>query len=146
MSARYGYLAYLKRFEVDKLKIDRAFVRDLCQSGNDESIVRATIQMARALNLRTIAEGVEDEVTLACLRRLECDEVPGCLMVRLMPGDQVAAFICEHAFACRHRRRCPNPVAPWVERQTGRDGAGEWIVSCRGRAAQSEHYAVRTFI
>jgi EAL domain-containing protein (putative c-di-GMP-specific phosphodiesterase class I) len=93
----YSSLAYLKRFEVDKLKIDRAFVRDLCRNANDESIVRAIIQIARALSLRTIAEGVEDDATLACLRQLECDEVQGYLIARPMPGDEVAAFICEHA-------------------------------------------------
>ncbi|CAE6799023.1 bifunctional diguanylate cyclase/phosphodiesterase [Paraburkholderia haematera] len=93
----YSSLAYLKRFEVDKLKIDRAFVRDLCRNANDESIVRAIIQMARALNLRTTAEGVEDETTLACLRQLECDEAQGYLIARPMPEDQVAAFICEYA-------------------------------------------------
>ncbi|CAE6813348.1 hypothetical protein R75465_05498 [Paraburkholderia aspalathi] len=93
----YSSLAYLKRFEVDKLKIDRAFVRDLCRNANDESIVRAIVQMAHALGLRTIAEGVEDETTLACLRRLECDEVQGYLIARPMPEDQVAAFICERS-------------------------------------------------
>jgi EAL domain-containing protein (putative c-di-GMP-specific phosphodiesterase class I) len=83
---------------------DRAFVRDPCRYGNDESIVRAIIQMAHALNLRTIAEGVEDEATLACLRQLECDEVRGYLIAKPMPGDQVAAFICEHAV-------CVSPLA-----------------------------------
>ncbi|SIO70970.1 PAS domain S-box-containing protein/diguanylate cyclase (GGDEF) domain-containing protein [Burkholderia sp. GAS332] len=93
----YSSLAYLKRLEVDKLKIDRAFVRDLCRNANDKSIVRAIIQMAHALNLRTIAEGVEDEATLASLQQLQCDEVQGYLIAKPIPADQVAAFICEHA-------------------------------------------------
>lgn len=115
----YSSLAYLKRFEVDKLKIDRAFVRDLCQSGNDESIVHAIIQMAHALNLRTTAEGVEDEATLACLRRLECDEVQGYLMAKPMPEDQVAAFICEQA-VCVSPSATPPESRGSPSRATGR--------------------------
>jgi EAL domain-containing protein (putative c-di-GMP-specific phosphodiesterase class I) len=52
--------------------------------------------MAHALNLRTIAEGVEDDARLACWRQLACDEVRGYLIARPMPGDQIAAFIREH--------------------------------------------------
>ncbi|UVM59336.1 EAL domain-containing protein [Pseudomonas sp. B21-010] len=93
----YSSLAYLQRFDVDKLKIDQAFVRDLCQNTNDKTIVRAIIQMAHALNLRTIAEGVEDEATLACLQQLECDEVQGYLIAKPMQEEQLATFIREYS-------------------------------------------------
>ena len=92
----YSSLAYLKRFDIDKLKIDKVFVKDLCQNVNDQSIVRAIIQMAHALNLHTIAEGVEDQATLDYLQQLGCDEIQGYLIARPMPAEQVAAFICQY--------------------------------------------------
>ncbi|MNW11213.1 Phytochrome-like protein cph2 [compost metagenome] len=53
--------------------------------------------MAHALNLRTIAEGVEDEATLACLQQLECDEVQGYLIAKPMQEEQLATFIREYS-------------------------------------------------
>ena len=73
----YSNLAYLKRFQVHKLKIDLSFVGGLGQSGSDAAIVRAIIQMARALNLEVVAEGVEDRRTLEFLREQECDLMQG---------------------------------------------------------------------
>ncbi|WP_172169368.1 EAL domain-containing protein [Paraburkholderia elongata] len=67
----------------------------------------------------TIAEGVEDEATLACLRRLECDEVQGYLMAKPMPEDQVAAFICEHA-VCVSPSASPPESRGSLSRATGR--------------------------
>ncbi len=73
----YSNLAYLKRFRVHKLKIDRSFISNLCDSLSDAAIVRAIIQMARALNLQVVAEGVEDRRTLAFLKEQECDLMQG---------------------------------------------------------------------
>jgi predicted signal transduction protein with EAL and GGDEF domain len=73
----YSSLSYLKKFAVDKIKIDRSFVSGLAEDPNDATIVRAIVQIARSLGLRTIAEGVEDARTLDCLRLLSCDEVQG---------------------------------------------------------------------
>lgn len=73
----YSSLSYLKRFPIDTVKIDQDFVRDL--TVDDEAIITAVISMARALNLRVIAEGVETEEQLAFLRREQCGEMQGFL-------------------------------------------------------------------
>jgi diguanylate cyclase (GGDEF)-like protein/PAS domain S-box-containing protein len=73
----YSSLSYLKRFNVDKLKIDQSFVRDMANNRNDAAIVQAIIQMARSLNLQVIAEGVEDENLAALLHSQQCNEAQG---------------------------------------------------------------------
>lgn len=73
----YSSLAYLKRFPVDKLKIAQVFVQDMNTNPEDAAIVHAIIQMARAFNLTTIAEGIETEDTIEHLRLHHCDEVQG---------------------------------------------------------------------
>jgi diguanylate cyclase (GGDEF)-like protein/PAS domain S-box-containing protein len=91
----YSSLSYLKRFDIDKLKIDRSFVRDLASDPDDAVIVRAIIQMAASLNLRTLAEGVEDEATLAQLRQFACDEAQGYYFARPMTAADFAAFVAK---------------------------------------------------
>jgi diguanylate cyclase (GGDEF)-like protein len=89
----YSSLAYLKRFNVDKLKIDRSFVRDLVNRSDDEAIVRAIVQMGQSLNLKTIAEGVEDHPTVNRLRCLQCDEGQGYHFARPMPAKDFANYL-----------------------------------------------------
>lgn len=91
----YSSLSYLKRFNVDKLKIDRSFVCDLAVSPNDAILVRTIIQMARSLNLKVIAEGVEDEYQLSFLRLQYCDEGQGYLFAKPMPADDFAKFLAD---------------------------------------------------
>ena len=93
----YSSLSYLKRFDVDKLKIDRSFIRDLATDPDDAAIVRAIIQMARSLNLRTIAEGVENEEMLAHLRFFHCDEAQGYHFARPMAAADFAAYVMHHS-------------------------------------------------
>ncbi len=89
----YSSLSYLKRFSVDKLKIDQSFIRDLATDQDDAAIVRAVVQMARSLGLRTIAEGVEDEKILDYLRIYHCDEAQGYHIARPLPADQMTAYL-----------------------------------------------------
>ncbi len=89
----YSSLSYLKRFAVDKLKIDQSFVRDMVNDPGDAAIVRAIIQMAKSLNLKTIAEGVEDESMLAPLCLHDCDEAQGYHFGRPMPAEEFARYI-----------------------------------------------------
>jgi diguanylate cyclase (GGDEF)-like protein/PAS domain S-box-containing protein len=89
----YSSLSYLKRFDVDKLKIDQGFIRDLANDPDDAAIVRAIVQMGASLNLRTLAEGVEDAATLALLREFACDEAQGYHFAQPMPAQAFAGFM-----------------------------------------------------
>ena len=82
----YSSLAYLKRLKVDKLKIDQSFTRNLATDDEDRAIVHAIVEIARVLNLKTIAEGVEDHHALEELKLLGCDEAQGYLYSKPMPA------------------------------------------------------------
>lgn len=89
----YSSLSYLKRFEVDKLKIDQTFVRDLAANSEDAAIVRAIIQMAHSLGLKTIAEGVETQQVRDLLGSFGCDELQGFWCGRPIPAEAFMAFL-----------------------------------------------------
>ena len=83
----YSSLSYLKRFPVDFLKIDRSFVEGLGRDSKDEGLVSASIELAHALDLEAIAEGVETEAQLEYLRSLGCDLAQGFYFQKPSPGD-----------------------------------------------------------
>ena len=87
----YSSLAYLKRFAVDKLKIDQSFVRGT--TAEDAAIVAAVIQLGNSLNLKTIAEGAETEAHVRQLSDKGCSEVQGYYFSKPLPADAFAAFV-----------------------------------------------------
>ena len=91
----YSSLEYLKRFPVDILKIDRAFIKEVEKDADDAAIVRATISMAHGMDLKVVAEGVENEEQLLFLRNLHCDMVQGFLLGRPLPAKDIVALIDE---------------------------------------------------
>ena len=88
----YSSLASLKRFSVDKLKIDQSFIRDLASNKEDKAVVRAIIQMAHSLNVKASAEGVEQEQSLKILHDLHCDEAQGAYFGMPMPTERVVNY------------------------------------------------------
>ena len=73
----YSSLAYLQKFPISELKIDKSFITDLSRDSNNYPIVSATITMAHDLNISVVAEGVEQESTIELLQELECDHAQG---------------------------------------------------------------------
>lgn len=85
----YSSMAYLRRLPLDRLKVDRAFVKDLPEQPNDRAIVASMVALAHSLDLQIIAEGVETEAQRDILRQLEVDELQGYLLGKPMSA---AAF------------------------------------------------------
>lgn len=83
----YSSLAYLKRLPVSTLKIDRSFIVDMVDDEEDASIVQATIDLAHALRLKTVAEGVETREQMLVLKAFRCDQIQGFLLGRPMPME-----------------------------------------------------------
>jgi diguanylate cyclase (GGDEF)-like protein/PAS domain S-box-containing protein len=89
----YSSLSYLRQFPVSKLKIDRSFVQDVAMNPDDAAITAAIIGMAKNLNLKVIAEGVENEAQLSFLRAHQCDEIQGYYFSRPLSADKVADML-----------------------------------------------------
>ena len=87
----YSSLSYLHRFPLDILKVDRSFVEALGTSGQGEDIVSAVIDLAHALGLKVVAEGVETTQQLQILRSLQCDLAQGFLFSRPLPAAEIVA-------------------------------------------------------
>ena len=91
----YSSLAYLQTLPVQTLKIDRSFVSKMNTEETDASIVRSTIDLARSLGVRVMAEGVEDAGTLDALRELGCDGAQGYFLGRPMPAEFLAEAVAK---------------------------------------------------
>ena len=89
----YSSLAYLKRFPIDKLKIDQSFIRDLVSDSDDEKIVKAIIGLAQAMNFKVIAEGVETREQFTFLRDHQCDEMQGYWFSKPLPVNKMMKLL-----------------------------------------------------
>ena len=89
----YSSMSYLRRFPIDKLKIDRCFVEDMTRRSEDASIVRAIISLAHSLRLKVIAEGVETPEQLALLAQLGCDQYQGFYFSAALTADKFMSLV-----------------------------------------------------
>ena len=89
----YASLAHLKQLRVDVLKIDRSFVRELQRERSDRTIVRATVDLAHDLELRVVAEGVEDRATAEYLADIGCDHAQGYYFARPLAAEELTRWL-----------------------------------------------------
>ncbi len=131
----YSSLAYLKRFDLDKLKVDRSFVRDMLTSSADMAITRAIIALGHTLGLEVTAEGVEDLPTLQALRALDCDELQGFYFSRALPVDELEAWA--RAYAGQAAWPEPQLALPLPAPQARREAFASRPALLRARADHS---------
>jgi EAL domain-containing protein (putative c-di-GMP-specific phosphodiesterase class I) len=93
----YSSLGYLQQFPLNCLKIDRSFVSGLPGNERSEAITRAVVALGKALNMRVVAEGVENHAQLNFLRSIGCDEVQGYLLGRPLPYDEFLTWLADRA-------------------------------------------------
>ena len=89
----YSSLSYLKRFPINKLKVDQSFVRNMTTDANDASIAKSVILLGQSLNLSVIAEGVETAEQLALLKQFGCDEIQGYFFSRPVPDTELEVLL-----------------------------------------------------
>ena len=118
----YSSLAYLKRFPLDELKIDRAFVRDILEDSTSGAIAQTIISLGRAMGLSVIAEGVETEEQQGFLAALGCHAFQGYLLSRPLPLKEFDAFLQNFAESCAPLRGAWESYAREI-------GTGEPILS-----------------
>jgi diguanylate cyclase (GGDEF)-like protein len=106
----YSSLAYLKRFPLDVLKIDRSFIREIPDNGNDAAIADAIISMSHSLGMRVVAEGVETEAQCEFLSRNLCDEIQGFFFSKPLPAEEIGLLLSEKRRLPDHLLRLQKPA------------------------------------
>jgi EAL domain-containing protein (putative c-di-GMP-specific phosphodiesterase class I) len=91
----YSSLSYLRRFPLGGVKVDRAFIDGLGDNAEDAAIMRAIVEMCRALGLTVVAEGVETDAQLRELRQLGCERAQGYLLCHPRPAEEITEFLYE---------------------------------------------------
>jgi len=120
----YSSLAHLKRLPVDEVKIDRSFIQELEAQGDDDVIVRSTVNLGHALNLKVVAEGVEAQSSWETLARLGCDLIQGYFVSKALPTEQFTAWMTARLSSHRQPGICQTEVEPEAERTHNRRMAG----------------------
>jgi|SRR5690606_27506674 len=111
----YSSLQHLRRLPLTEVKVDRSFVLGMTADGYDAAIVRSTIELARSLGLRIVAEGVEDEQTWRLLVESGCCVGQGWFFARPMPGDELPAWLARYRAPVLRRSSYPDRAAPAAE-------------------------------
>jgi EAL domain-containing protein (putative c-di-GMP-specific phosphodiesterase class I) len=93
----YSSLAYLKRFPIDRVKIDRSFIKDIPNDADDMAITKGVIALGHSLRLKVVAEGVETAEQQEFLRSNGCDELQGFLFSKPLPAEEVTALLKGHS-------------------------------------------------
>jgi len=93
----YSSLAYLKRFPIDCVKIDRSFIKDIPTEADDMAITKGVIALGHSLRLKVVAEGVETVEQQDFLRSNDCDEMQGYLFSKPLPAEGVTALLKGHS-------------------------------------------------
>ena len=102
----HSSLSYLRRFAIDKLKIDRCFVKDLREGSQDDAIITAIINLARSLGLSTVAEGVETREQQQLLCRRGCDLLQGYLFSEPVPASVMHNLLAQQTQASACETSC----------------------------------------
>ena len=89
----YSSLSYLKTLPIDSLKIDRGFIKDICTDENDQKIVQTLISMAHSMDMKVVAEGVEDQAQLDLLGEYAVDEIQGYLLSKPVDAESIEVMI-----------------------------------------------------
>ncbi len=89
----YSSLGYLKNLPINTLKIDRSFIKDICQDENDKKIVKTLISMAHSMDMKVVAEGVEERDQFDLLNQYSCDEIQGYMLSKPIPAEEITELL-----------------------------------------------------
>ena len=134
----YSNLSYLKRFPLDRLKVDQSFIRDVTNSPDDAAIVRAVISLGHSLGLDIVAEGVETEAQVEWLRRERCEQIQGYVFSRPVPAVAIRADAAKpQGLAVARGNRAGRSQDVADRRRRARPSWRRWYACCAGTATGS---------
>ena len=107
----YSSLTHLKNLPMSELKIDRSFIKDLSKNRDDMMIVRSTLDISHNMNLRVVAEGVEDTSLIKILTELGCDALQGYLLTRPLPPQKFIRWLSQSDYAVGQDKKFQKPKA-----------------------------------